>query len=368
MNFFLPESRALCAADNVARSMHNLLTLRGALVRDAHAWAAYLDETLELFGGEAEVLFSGHHWPCWGREEVVDLLELQRDLYAYLHDQTLRLLNRGMTGPEIAEALELPPQLAGEQSSREHYGSVSHNAKAIYQRYMGWFDGNPATLWEHPPRERARRYVALAGGREAALAAGREALAAGDLRWAAELLSHVVFADPEDGEARELQAEALERLGFGAENPTWRNFYLLGARELREGGSGTPTRAAPPDIVANLSVAQLLDAMAIRLDGPRAWDADLRVDWVIQSPASEHAITVRRGVMRHRPGRHAAGAQATLFVDRAALDEIVLRTADVAALAAAGRLRVEGEGEKLGELLGLLEDPDPSFPIVTPRA
>jgi len=368
MNFHLPEQRALCAADNVARSMHNILTPRGALVRDPRLWAAYLDETAELFGERSEVLFSGHHWPCWGRERIVDLLEKQSDLYRYLHDQTLRLLNRGHTGPEIAEQIELPPNLAGERHCREYYGSVSHNVKAIYQRYMGWFDGNPAHLWEHPPQERARRYVESMGGAEAVLARARDSLEAGDHRWVAEVVNHVVYAEPENRAARELQAEALERLGFGAENATWRNFFLMGARELREGISGTPTATAPPDVVANLSVEQLLDAMAIRVDGPRAWERRLRIDWVVTDPDEQHALTLRNGVLSHRPGRHDPKAEAALIVDRQALNELVLKTADLAALAESGRLRVEGDGAKLGELLGLLEDPDPGFPIVTPRS
>lgn len=264
MNFHLPERRALCIADNAARAMHNLLTLRGALVRDPRIWAAYLDEAIELFGGEADILFAGHHWPCWGSERIVDFLEKQRDLYAYLHDQTLRLLNKGHTGPEIAELVELPPRLAAEWHCREYYGSISHNVKAIYQRYMGWFDGNPAHLWEHPPVERARRYVELMGGAEAVLAKARESFEAGDYRWVAEVVNHVVFADPENRAARELQADALEQLGYGAENATWRNFFLAGAGELRDGVAETLTATVPPDIVAGLSVAQLLDDKGLR--------------------------------------------------------------------------------------------------------
>jgi alkyl sulfatase BDS1-like metallo-beta-lactamase superfamily hydrolase len=366
MNFFLPDRAALCAADNVARSMHNILTPRGALVRDPRIWAAYLDETIELFGGLAEVLFSGHHWACWGAERIVDLLEKQRDLYSYLHDQTLRLLNKGLTGPEIAEEIELPPGLAAEWHCREFYGSISHNVKAIYQRYMGWFDGNPAHLWEHPPVERASRYVEFMGGAEAALAKARESFDAGDYRWVAEVVNHVVFAEPDNEAARELQAEALERLGFGAENATWRNFFLMGAKELRQGVAGTPTATAPPDIVANLSVNQLLDAMAIRLDGPRAWDRQLRIDWVVTAPDEEHALTLRNGVLSHKPRRHDSPADAALIVERAALNELLLKTADLGALAESGRLRVEGAAEKLGELLGLLDEPYPGFAIVTP--
>jgi alkyl sulfatase BDS1-like metallo-beta-lactamase superfamily hydrolase len=368
MNIHFPQAKALCVADNVARSMHNILTPRGALVRDPRIWARYLDEAIELFGAESEVLFSGHHWPCWGRERIVDLLEKQRDLYAYLNDQTLRLLNKGCTGREIAETIELPPSLAREWHCREFYGSISHNTKAIYQRYMGWFDGNPAHLWEHPPAEQARRYVEFMGGAEALLEKGRRSFAEGDYRWVAEVVNHVVFAEPENQAARELQAAALEQLGYGAENATWRNFFLMGARELREGIGGTPTAAAPPDVVANLSVAQLLDAMAIRLDGPRAWDADLRIDWVIADPDEEHALSVRNGVLRHRSGRHEPSSDAALLVDRKALDQLLLKTADIAELAESGRLRFEGDGEKIGELLSLLDEPDPGFAIVTPRA
>jgi alkyl sulfatase BDS1-like metallo-beta-lactamase superfamily hydrolase len=366
MNIHFPAARALCIADNVARSMHNILTPRGALVRDPRVWAHYLDEAVELFGAESDVLFSGHNWPCWSGERIVEYLEKQSDLYRYLHDQTLRLLNKGLTGPEIAEEIELPPSLAGEWHCREYYGSVSHNVKAIYQRYMGWFDGNPAHLWEHPPVERARRYVESMGGAEAALEQARRSFEEGDYRWVAEVVNHVVFAEPGNRAARELQADALEQLGYGAENATWRNFFLTGARELREGTAGTPTATAPPDVVAHLSVAQLLDAMAIRLDGPRAWGQSLRIDWVVTDPDEEHSIAVRNGVLSHRPGRHEPAADAALLVDREALNQLLLKTADVGELAGSGRLEVEGDGAKLGELLGLLDEPDPGFAIVTP--
>jgi alkyl sulfatase BDS1-like metallo-beta-lactamase superfamily hydrolase len=366
MNIHFPEARVLCIADNAARAMHNILTPRGALVRDPRAWARYLDQTIDLFGESSDVLFSGHHWPCWGSKRIVEYLEKQRDLYTYLHDQTLRLLNRGHTGPEIAELIELPPSLASEWHCREYYGSISHNTKAIYQRYMGWFDGNPAHLWEHPPVEQARRYVELIGGAEAALEKARESFEEGDYRWVAEIVNRVVFAEPENREARELQADALEQLGYGAENATWRNFFLMGAKELREGISGTPTATAPPNVLARLTVSQILDAMAIRLDGPRAWEHHLRIDWNVIDPDERHAITVCNGVLRHRPGSHEPAADAALVVERAALDELLLKIAGDAELAKSGRLRVEGDGTRIGELLGLLDEPDPGFAIVTP--
>jgi alkyl sulfatase BDS1-like metallo-beta-lactamase superfamily hydrolase len=366
MNIHFPDARVLCIADNAARSMHNILTPRGALVRDPRVWAHYLDQAIDLFAADSDVLFAGHHWPCWGGEQIVDYLEKQRDLYLYLHDQTLRLLNQGHTGPEIAELIELPPSLAEEWHCREYYGSISHNTKAIYQRYMGWFDGNPAHLWEHPPVEQARRYVELAGGAEAVLEKARASFAEGDYRWVAEIVNHLVFAEPENLAARELQADALEQLGFGAENATWRNFFLMGAKELREGISGTPTATAPPDVIARLTVSQLLDAMAIRLNGPRAGAHHLRIDWRVSDPDEQHAITVRNGVLRHKPGSHGDEVDATLLVERDALNQLLLKTADIGELAESGRLQVEGDGVKLGELLGLLDEPDPGFAIVTP--
>jgi alkyl sulfatase BDS1-like metallo-beta-lactamase superfamily hydrolase len=367
MNFHFPDQRVLCIAENATHTMHNTLTLRGALVRDPHVWAHYLDESIELFGEKSDVLFAGHHWPRWGGERIVDYLKKQRDLYAYLHDQTLRLINKGRTGREIAEEIELPPSLAAEWHCHGYYGSVSHNVKAVYQLYMGWFDGNPAHLWEHPPVESARRYVEFMGGAEAVLARARESFEAGDYRWVAEVVNHVIFAEPENEAARELQADALEQLGYGAENATWRNFFLMGAQELREGISGTPTDSAAPDLLGQLSVAQILDAMAIRLDGKRAWDVRLTIAWQVTDPDERHLLELENAVLTHRPDRGDREAEATLIVERSALNELLIGAADLADLAQGGRLRVEGDGMKLGELLGLLDDPDPGFAIVTPE-
>jgi alkyl sulfatase BDS1-like metallo-beta-lactamase superfamily hydrolase len=243
MHFFFPDRQGLCMAENATHTLHNLLTLRGALVRDPHAWAGYLTEAIELFGDRAEVAFASHHWPTWGADRVVEYLSLQRDLYAYLHDQTVRMLNKGLVGGEIAERMQLPPALESAWHTHGYYGSVSHNVKAIYQRYMGWYDGNPSHLWQHPPVEAARRYVKFMGGADAAVAKARDSYDAGDYRWVAEVLNHVVFAEPSHAEARELQADCLEQLGYGAENGTWRSAFLSGAHELRHGNFGTrPSR------------------------------------------------------------------------------------------------------------------------------
>lgn len=322
MNFHFPDHRVLCIAENATHTMHNTLTLRGALVRDPHVWARYLDESIELFGAGSDVLFAGHHWPRWGSERIVDYLSKQRDLYAYLHDQTLRMLNKGLTGREIAEELELPPELAAE--------------------------------WQ------------FMGGAERVLELARESFATGDYRWVAEVVNHVVFADPGNEAARELQADALEQLGYGAENATWRNFYLAGAEELREGAQGTPIDARPLDILANLSVEQILDGMRVRLNGPAAWGKRLAIGWQVTDPDERHLLQVENGVLNHRPWKDGVEVEATLVIERQALNEMLSGTADLAALAEGGRLRVEGDGVKLGELLGLLDEPDPGFAIVTP--
>ncbi|MFC4905001.1 alkyl sulfatase dimerization domain-containing protein [Kocuria oceani] len=218
---------------------------RGAQVRDAHDWAGYLTEAIVLFGGDRGVVFASHRWLTWGRERAISFFALQRDVYAYLHDQTLRMLNQGLNGPEVAETMVLPPALANAWHAHGYYGSVSHNVKAVYQRYTGWYDGNPAHLWPHPPLEAARRYVEFMGGADEVVEKARTSFAAGDLRWAAEVLTHVVFALPDHEPAEELLADTDEQLGFGAENGTWRCAYLSGAHELRPGAGGTPARAAP---------------------------------------------------------------------------------------------------------------------------
>jgi alkyl sulfatase BDS1-like metallo-beta-lactamase superfamily hydrolase len=366
MNFFFPDHGVLCIAENATHNLHNVLTPRGAPVRDPHGWARYLNEAIELFGADVEALFAGHHWPRWGNERIVDFLRNQRDLYGYIHDQTLRLINKGHVGAEIAELLELPPSLEREWHCRGYYGSCSHNVKAVYQRYMGWFDGNPARLWEHPPVEAAQRYVDFMGGADAVLEKARGAFEEGDYRWVAQVVNHVVFAEPGNAAARELQAESLEQLGYGAENATWRNFFLMGAKELRDGTTGTPTDARSADLVDALTLDQVFDAMAVRVDGPRAFDKRIVVNWVFPDVDERYAVTLENAVLTHVAGKQVADADATITIDRSLLGQILTKEADLPAAFEAGRIAVEGDGAKLGELLGLLEEPDHDFAIVTP--
>lgn len=365
LNIHFPGHAALCLAENATHNLHNLLTLRGAEVRDPRVWAMYLTEAITLFGDATDVAFASHHWPMWGRERTIEFLSVQRDLYAYLHDQTLRMLNRGMTPLEIAEEIEMPPALERAWHTHGYYGSVSHNTKAVYQRYMGWFDGNPAHLWEHPPVEAAQRYVDFMGGAREVLRRARESFDEGDYRWVAQVVNHVVFADPDNAEARGLQADALEQLGYGSENGTWRNFYLTGALELREGPVGSPTVTASPDFLSALTLGQLFDALSIRVDGPRSWDADITVRWNING---EEPVTqrLRNGVLTHvtGDGPAAAAPDAEVTLDEADLRALLLGSLSPADLA--GRAAVSGEAGKIAELLGHLDDPDPDFAVITP--
>ncbi|MFC8450451.1 alkyl/aryl-sulfatase [Kitasatospora sp. NPDC057223] len=363
MNFLFPDRRALCLAENATHNMHNILTLRGAVVRDARIWSRYLDEAIEYFGDSMDVAFASHHWPTWGRDNITGLLSEQRDLYAYMHDQTLRMLNAGLTGPEIAEEMQLPPALEGAWHARGYYGSLSHNVKAVYQRYLGWFDGNPAHLWEHPPVELAKRYVDLAGGPDAALAKAVAYIEDEDLRFAATLLNHLVFADPDNAQAREQLAGVYERLGHGSENGTWRNFYLMAAVELRGGPGTVALDMTNPEMVMALTVEQLLDSVAVRIDGPRAWHDSLVVDLALTDEQQRYRLTLRNGALTHHakplgePPREAAALTLTLTKPQL-----------LGVLGGKGLdgVTVEGDPALLARLFSYLAEPDASFPIVTP--
>jgi alkyl sulfatase BDS1-like metallo-beta-lactamase superfamily hydrolase len=360
MHFFIARYRALCMAENATHTMHNLLTLRGALIRDPHVWSQYLTEAIERFGGEAEVLFASHHWPTWGNAEVREFLGLQRDLYGYLHDQTLRMLNQGKNGAEIAEEIQLPPALENAWHARGYYGSVSHNVKAIYQRYMGWFDGNPARLWPHPPQAESQRYVAAIGGVDRVVELAQTAFDEGDFRWAATLLDHAVFTDPGNAAVKDLYADTLEQLGYGAENGTWRNFFLSGARELRSGSFGTPTTANAPAIIAELSPEQLFDAVAITIDGPRAWDLDLAFDITLPDLGRSFHLTLRNGVLVYVEREPSGDAPLHLTLTKPRLIALAGGDQQSPGIATTGDLGV------IGKLLGVLSPGDPDFEIVLP--
>ncbi len=361
MHIYFPGLRALCMAENATHTLHNLLTLRGAVVRDPHVWSRYLTEAIDTFAATSDVVFSPHHWPTWGTERIREFLSLQRDLYAYLHDQTLRLLNQGHQGAEIAELIQLPPALENAWHTRGYYGSVSHNVKAVYQRYMGWFDANPARLWPHPPAEQASRYVEAMGGIDRVVELAQQAYDSGDYRWAATLLDHVVFTDQDHAAGRELYASTLDQLAYGIENATWRNFFLSGATELREGNFGTPTGSDSLDMLSQLSPVQIFESLAIRVNGPKAWDEELSLDIVFSDLDETYRLTLRNGVLIHRERiAQDPDADATLTTQKLRLQLLLAGDESSPGVAFAG------DPSAFGRLVAVLDAPDPDFNIVLP--
>jgi alkyl sulfatase BDS1-like metallo-beta-lactamase superfamily hydrolase len=356
-------------AENCTANQHNVYTLRGAQVRDALMWSKYIDQSLELYAHQCDVLFASHHWPRWGRADLSEYLASQRDAYRYVHDQTLRLANHGRTMNEIAEELVLPKDIGDEFFNRGYYGTLSHNAKAVYQRYLGWFDGNPAHLNPHPPIEAAKRYVSFMGGAESVLDRARASFAEGDYRWVVEVVNHVVFAEPENEPARLLQADALEQLGYQSESGPWRDFYLSGAMELRSSGTvlkGLAGNALGSGIVASMTPELLLDLIGVRLNGPRSADFAIEVELVVADRGDERwSFGVRNGVLHARRNARGNGsvgvissvaAFAVFATGSKGFDELIARE----------DFEVTGDVERLRELVGNLDEFEFGFEIVLP--
>ena len=368
MHMFYPALRALNLAENATHHLHNLYPLRGAQVRDANAWAKYIDEARDRFGREADVAFAQHHWPVWGTDRVQDFLAGQRDLYKFLHDQTVRLMNHGFKAAEIAERLALPRGLASTWHVRGYYGTLSHNSKSVYQRYLGWYDANPASLDALPPVERGRKYVEYMGGAAAALARAREDYDRGEYRFVAEVASHLVFADPANVEARRLGADALEQMGYAAESATWRNAYLLGALELRKGRPDTTARApVSPDLVRGMSLDLFFDYLAVRLNGERAEGERGVLNWVFPDLDRRYVLTLQNCALTYLPDRQAERPDATVTLARPVLDRLVLRELTIEAALAQGLATVAGDPAPVARLFGLLDDFALMFDVIEPR-
>lgn len=366
MHWHIAELKATSAAENACHTMHNTYSLRGAKIRDPLAWSKSLNETLARWGAVTEVLFGMHHWPVFGKDDVTRHLQFQRDLYRYIHDQTLRLANHGETMVEVAEHVALPESLATYWSNRGYYGSLNHNVKATWVLYLGWFDGNPAHLHTHTPVDASKRYVDFMGGADAVLKKARASYNRGDYRWVAQVVSHVVFAEPTNRAARELQADALEQLGYQSENGTWRNFYLTGAKELREGVKKRPTPVtASPDTLRVMSLELFFDYLAMRVNGPKAAGKSITLNFEFPDTRQEYRLELSNGALNHLEGR-AARPDATVRVDRATLNEIVLGGTTVAQAVSANKLAIAGDRSKLEELLALLDTFEFWFDIVTP--
>lgn len=367
MNFYFPQFKALCMAENCSCHLHNIYTPRGAQVRDAKAWSYYINEAIDLFAGKTEVLFASHHWPRWGEDRARAFLKKQRDMYKYVHDQTLRLANHGLVPTEIGEEIRMPPSLEEEWFSRGYYGTLNHNAKAVYQRYLGWFDGNPANLHKLPPVDAGKRYVAVMGGPEAVLKTARAAFEEGDYRWVAELVNHLVFADPANEEARLLQADALEQMGYQAESGPWRAFYLTGAQELRQprAPSNVPRPGANGQL-KTLPVNEVLDALSVRLNGPKAGRRELSINLEVTDTGERFLVSLENATMRHEPEKHREDADLTLAIARMDFIELVIREKDLASLKGAGAAQLSGDETALTDLLSFFDTFDFWFEIVMP--
>ena len=363
--FYFPDKKALCLSEVATKLMHNVYTIRGAQVRDALLWSKYINETMDLFP-DAEVAFASHHWPTWGKDNIRGFLANQRDTYRFLHDRALNLANQGKVMDELGSESFMPKGLAADAASRGYYGTLSHNLRAVYNFYLGYYDANPATLHRLPPADSAKRYVAAMGGEAAALAAGRKAFADGDYRWVAEMVNHVVFANPASAEARALQADALEQLGYQAESAPWRNAYLLGAMELRKGPQNANVSSSGPDTVRGMSNELLFDYIALRLDHTKTDGQKAAVQMVFTDVNETWALELSNSVLNNTKGRVLKNPDVTLTLTRPAFLAMLLQGKKLPELVQAGMVKIEGNPQGFGTVVANIVEFPPLFNIVTP--
>lgn len=367
MLWYIEEKKAIQTSEDATHTLHNTYSLRGAKIREPLPWSKYLNEALTMWGDEAEIIFAQHHWPTWGNDNVRELLSKQRDLYRFINDQTLHMVNQGKTMREIAEAFKLPDSLATFWANRGYYGSVYHDVAATYVLYLGWFDGNPSTLHELPPVEASKRYVEFMGGADAVMEKAKKSYDEGDYRWVAEVVNHVVFADPDNQAAKNLVADALEQQGYQAESGPWRNFYLTGAKELREGVTELPTpNTASPDTVRAMSLDLFFDYLGVRLNSQKAGDAKLTFNFDFGEKDGKYLIQLENGVLNNTAALQADNADATITLTRDSLNGIVLGETTLDKAVADGSVKVTGDNAKLGQLVSMLDNFEFWFNIVTP--
>ena len=368
MHFFIPRYRLLNLAENCTHNFHNLLPFRGADVRDALAWSKYLGEALQMWGGKADAMCGQHHWPVWGQERIDTMIRQQRDLYKFAHDQTIRLMNHGLTASEIAETIKLPASLDGAWHARGYYGHIRHNVKAIYQKYLGWYDANPVNLDPLPPVEAGRKYVEYMGGADAILARAAKDFAKGEFRFVAQALGHLVFADPDNQAARALLADTLEQLGYAAESATWRNAYLFGAQELRMGMPKVPARPPMPrETLAALRTEQLWDVLGIRLNGPKAEGKHIVLNWSFTDTGERFVLTLENCALTYIAGAQSDGADASFTLARSMLDEVIAKLTSFPDAVGSGAIKFTGNPMRLGELMALMDEFPRMFEIVEPK-
>ena len=365
MNFFFPDHGWLCMAENCSHNMHNLVPIRGAQVRDSLSWSKYIGEAIDLYGSNTDLMFASHHWPRWGRQDVDQFLRKQRDLYRYIHDQTMRQANQGRTPLEIAEDLELPDEFQSESHTRGYYGALVHNVKAVYQRYLSWYDGNPARLNSYPPVEAGKRYVAAIGGADQLLKVGKQAFEAGDYRWVAELVNHLVFAQPENTEARQLQAAALEQLGYQTESSTFRNAYLTGAQELRN-GPPPPRDIRRRNLVQALTVDQIFDTLGVRLKAENLAGKTIISNWTFTDIDQKWVLGLENRVLHYSEARHDPNPDVSVTTEKSVIDQILMGKTTMLEAAGAGLVTVDGDADCLVTIFGNLEVFVSGFSIIEP--
>ena len=367
MNFFFPDHGWLCMAENCTHTMHNLVPIRGAQVRDALSWSKYINESIELFGANTSLMFASHHWPRWGNADIVHFLTLQRDLYRWMHDQTMRLANHGYVASEIAEMLTLPEDFLEHGHTRGYYGDLVHNVKAVHQRYLSWYDANPANLHKLPPSDAGKKYVELAGGEAALLQKARAAFQGGEYRWVAELLNHLIFANPENSEARHLQADAFEQLGYQAESSTFRNSYLMGAQELRQGPPpAARTQIRAKGLLLAMTIQQVFDTLAVRLKSDEAAGVSLSLNWTFTDIEEKWLLGISHRTLFSTPGRHDPQAAASITTTRHTLLEVIAQSTTFLDEIQAGNISIEGDATALITVLGNLDTFQTNFAIVEP--
>lgn len=353
--------------DGVYQIRNNTYSLRGAKIRDPLAWSKYINDVIGRWGGKANIIIAQHHWPTWGNENVVKLMKSQRDMYRYINDQTLRMANQGLTRDEIAANFKLPSGLEKSWASRGYYGSVSHDVKATYVFYLGWFNGNPATLNELPPVDAAKKYVDYMGGADAIMQKAKTDYAQGNYRWVAQVTNNIVFADPSNKEARNLEADALEQMGYQAESGPWRNFYLTGAQELRNGVvKGATPNTASPDTVKAMSPEMFFDYLAVHINGEKAANAQAVFNVDLGADGGKYKLELENGVLNHSADAQASNADASITLNRATLNKIILKEESLKQAEEKGDVQISGNHAKLDEFLGYLDSFDFWFNMVTP--
>jgi alkyl sulfatase BDS1-like metallo-beta-lactamase superfamily hydrolase len=368
MHFFIPCYKVLNLAENCTHNFHNLLPFRGADVRDALAWSKYLNEALRMWGGKADAMCGQHHWPVWGKERIDTMIRQQRDLYKFAHDQTIRLMNHGLTATEIAETIRLPKSLDGAWHTRGYYGHIRHNVKAIYQKYLGWYDADPVNLDPLPPVAAGKKYVEYMGGGEAILARAAKDFAKGEFRFVAQAVSHLVFAEPDNQAARAMLADTFEQLGYAAESSTWRNAYLFGAQELRQGMPQAPPRPPMPrETLAALRTEQLWDVLGVRLNGPKAEGKRIVLNWRFSDTGETFVLNLENSALTYTEGMQSEKADASFTLARSTLDEVIAKQTSFPEAVGAGKIKVGGDPMRLAELMELMDEFPRMFEIVEPK-